>query len=181
MKKVIIVLLILVGCKSNEGFYKGKFYKQVEEEEVKKHYKDYTIKIPENWFSYHTDPGLMAHSPKEFKNLIKPSNNPIWFIIRNSFQASKKLEKNCKQFISDKKKYYKNFDYVLHEKTHKIYGKYYIVQYATKRNTITIINIDCILKAKNKIYNLYFSGTSEKYDKYLNDALGMINSFALKK
>lgn len=181
MKKVIIVLFILVGCKSSKDFYKGKFYTEVEEEEVKKHYKEYTVKIPENWFSYRTDPNLMAHSPNEFKNSIKPSNNATWFIIRNSFQASKKLEKNSKQFISNKKKYYKNFYYVLHEKTHKIYGKYYIVQYSTKENNATIINITCVLKAKNKIYNIYFSGTTEKYDKYLDNALEMINSFTLKK
>lgn len=178
MKKVIIVLLIFIGCKSSESVYKGKFYKEVGEKEVKKHYKDYTINIPDNWFSYRTDPGLMAHSPNEFKHIIKPiGSNATWFMIRNSFQSSKKIQKNYKQYISWKKKHYKNFDFELHEKNHEIYGKYYIVHYATTENNETVIHITCLIKAKNKIYNIYFSGISEKYDKYLNDALEMINSF----
>ncbi|AQS94173.1 hypothetical protein BXQ17_08910 [Polaribacter sp. BM10] len=179
MKKLIIILLIFIGCKSKENFNKETYYKEVSEKEVQKHYKSYTITIPDNWFSYKTDPGLMAHSPNEFKSIIKPNKNQTRFIIRNSFQSSKKIQKNLNQFISNKKKHYTNFEYKLHERNHKTYGKFYVVQYASNENNERVINIVCILKAKNKIYNIYFSGTPKKYDKYLDDAIEMINSFKL--
>jgi len=181
MKFFLVLLAFYFSIFNTVGQEKEEFYKEVDEKEVREHYLKYSIEVPENWFSYKTDPGLMAHSPNQYKDSIHPHTNVASVIIRTNLYKRKSLEKSLKFFLRSKKKQYGNFNYKLIDVEHKLYGKFYMIRYFELKNKETTINLTSIINWEGTTYCLFYSSRKFNYDKYVLDVLKMINSFKIKE
>ena len=159
----------------------NQYYKEIESSLVNKHYSEYKINVPDNWFSYYTDPGMVAHSPNEFKGNIKPYALSASFIIHKKNYKSKNLGKSLKSFIRRHKNIYPRFKYKLIDANHDLYGKYYIVKYGIKKKKGFEVVMACILNWKKENFVFFYSSIESNFDTYLNDAVEMINSFKIKE
>lgn len=181
MKKKVYLLLFLAVNISVSAQKENTYYKEIDVKLANKQFTDFKIDIPENWFSYNTDPGMMAHSPNEFKGRVSPNDLAVSFIVHKKNIKRKNLEKSLKNFLGFQKQFYDKFNYELFEGNHKKYGKYYIVKYAQDTKGGKEIVLLSIFNWKKHIYHLYYSSDEFNYDKYLIAATRMINSFEIKE
>ena len=181
MKKRLIFLFLLSFNVLVSGQENPESYKEINDSLVISHYSKYKIDIPDSWFSYITDPGLVAHSPIEFKDKLKPNDSSVGFIIWKNVFKRKTLEKSLKSFLLRSKGIHPRFKYKLLEAEHKLYGKYYIVKYGINRKEGLEIVMTCILNWKKQNYTFFYSSLEADFDTYLEDAIAMINSFKIKE
>ena len=179
MKKKVFLLLFLTFIFNSFSQTNNKYYKEIELSLVKNHYSEYKIKVPDNWFSYYTDPGMLAHSPNEFKGNIKPNALSASFIIHKKNYKRKNLKKSLKSFLRVHKSIYPGFKYKLLEAKHNLYGKYYIIKYGlNKENGIETV-MACVFNWKQENYVIFYSSIESGFDKYLKDVIEMISSFEI--
>ena len=179
MKKKVFLLLFLATQLFSYSQNIDKYYKEIATSLVDLHYSEYKINVPDNWFSYYTDPGMVAHSPNEFKGNIKPNALSNLFIIHKKNYKSKNLDKSLKSFIRFHKDLYPGFKYKLIEAKHNLYGKYYIIKYGVKRKKGLKVIMACVFNWKQENYVIFYSSIESGFDKYLKDVIEMISSFEI--
>ena len=167
---------------SISGQIKTEYYKEVNIENVKNYYSRYSIKIPDSWFSYYTDPNLMSHSPNKFKDSISPKKNYPSFIIREGFYKSKSNQKSVKFFIKSQKRRFSNFDYKIEREEHPLYGEYFVVLYKTlsSNNKIEVFFVT-ILNWNKQSYSFFYSSTDNYFDEHFKEVNEIISSFKISK
>ncbi|NVK52240.1 MAG: hypothetical protein HWD85_04840 [Flavobacteriaceae bacterium] len=180
VKKIVTLVVLLVTLQSCFSQESKEFYKEIDNGLVKKYYSEYEIKIPNNWFSYSTDPGLVAHSPNEFKNEISPEITAVSFIVRKNIYKRKTAKKSMKSMIKFYKSIFPNFKYELKEFEHKRYGKFYTLKFAKNKNRGKEIVFAAVIHWKNNTYIHFYTSLEKYYEKYLDDAVRMINSFKVR-
>ncbi len=181
MNKKISFLFFLGISFSLSAQKEGNYYKEVGVKVVNSHYATFKIDIPEKWFSYYTDPGMIAHSPNRFKEQVNPNKTSVSFIVHKKNYKRKNIDKSLKSFIRFQNQFYRKFKYKLFEAKHKLYGKYYIVKYSKNTKSSKEIVFVSILNWKKQPYHLYYISNESTFDKYLLVATRMINSFEIIK
>jgi len=181
MKKYLIFITFLFFASKMTGQQKQEYYKEVDKKSVESYYLRYFVKVPNNWFSYKTDPNLMAHSPIEFKDSINSKGIFPSVIIRKNIFKGRTLEKNLKAFLRFHENTYPKFQYILVEANHKMYGKYYNIKFSLiKKEGIELI-MASIFSINKKNYIFFYSSSDSNFDRYLNEVLNMVNSFEIIK
>lgn len=179
MKQKVFFLLLVGVTFLSYSQVNNDYYKEIDKVLVGKHYSEYKIIIPEKWFSYYTDPGMIAHSPNRFKEEINPNKTSVSFIIHKKNYKRKNVEKSLKSFMRFQNQFYRKFKYKLFEAKHKLYGKYYIVKYSKKTRSGMKIVFASILNWKKQPYHLFYISDESTFDEYLLVATRMINSFEI--
>lgn len=181
MRKYVIIFIFFLPF-TIVGQIKTEYYKEVDMKNVKKHYSNYSIQIPEGWFSYYTDPNLMAHSPNKFKDSISPKKNYPSFIIREGFYKSKSNQKSVKYFIKSQKRRFSNFDYKIEREEHPLYGEFFVVLYKTlsSNNEIEVF-FATILNWNKQSYSFFYSSKDNNFGDYIRDVKEIISSFKISK
>lgn len=180
MKQKVLLILFLGASLNFYAQKKDNYYTAIDKSLVDKHYSDYKIDIPKDWFSYRTDPGMVAHSPNEFKNKIQPNGFSPSVIIHKKNYKRKNLEKSLKAFLNSQKQFYKNFKYEIFKEKHALYGEYHIVKYGNNRNSKKEIVLVFIFNINRKVFHVFYSSGENDFDKYLKPVIKIINSFKVK-
>lgn len=178
MKKILFFLFLGTSMLSYSQ-EKIMYYQEVDTSLVSKHYSKYKIDIPKNWFSYCTDPGMMAHSPIEFKNKLKPTDLFPSIIIHKKSYRKKNIEKSLKSYINMEKQFHNDFKYELFKRSHKLYGKYYVVKQGRYSGKEKEISLTFIFNINRQVYYIFYSADESLYDKYLKEAIDIIQSFKI--
>lgn len=171
-------IIIVQFLAHNMYSQKLEAYKIVNESIVKKYYKDYKIDVPDNWISHTTDPGLIAHTPKKYKDSIRPFSNTPSLIIRKE-RKSKDLNHLLKVFLDTKKSYYGIFQYEILKIKHPIYNNCHVVVYDLLERYGKVRIMCFLFNDKRKSFAIYYSSNIIFFDDHISEVEKMVNSFRI--
>lgn len=190
MKKILILIIVLFtlsSCKTiktkNQEPSIEKFI-EIDNAIRDEYFKDYSIEIPETWFSY-IGHHVMAHAPREFENTENIPSKSTFYVVENSINdldEDKTFDNVLRQKVKKYKKYIRAFKYELIKANHPVYGEFYYLKYkmTNYKNEITI-HLDAVIMHNKKHYSLYYSSKIDFYEKFLDDAVNMTLSFRVKE
>lgn len=181
MKKVILLLVITTFYNCATFQKKEKILTELDSTKVANFQNDYSLKVAKDWYPYFEFHHLLAYSPKVFKNGIKKENIDVYLVLFKDKVKGNNIDDALKEFIAKMNNPYKDFKHKVIEAKHKLYGKYYIVKYGIKQGNKDLTAISTILFHNKTNYGFYYLAKNEFFDKYLNDAIQMINSFEIKE
>lgn len=171
-------IVIVQFLAHNTYSQKLEAYKIVNESIVKNYYKDYKIDVPDNWISHTTDPGLIAHTPKNYKDSIGTFSNTPSLIIRKE-RRSRDINHLLKEFLVTKKSYYKIFQYEILKIKHPIYNNCHVVVYETLERNGKVRIMCFLINDKRKSFAIYYSSNIIFFDDHISDVEKMVNSFRI--
>lgn len=181
---LLIIFLVSISCGFHKEIKSSKryvYYKELDSLEVLSKYENFTIKIPNEWYSYQDIHGIIFHSPKILKksNEVNLTNN---FSVLNSklmgFDESN--SSNLFSFIIEKrKKQYKDFSYNSQEYKHVKYGLCKVVKYVYFSGNQKKAKIEFLIDENSSCYNLIYESNAEYFDTFLPDFLKIVDSFEI--
>ena len=177
---VVIFASSLITCKSTKTTQKIKTYSRLDSISVKANMKEFSIEVPNTWYSYIDSHYNLSHTPIEL-SLNKKHYPKTYLNILKEKTKSNNIEELTKDLVERLTKKYKNFNYDLVKAKHPLYGRYNFIIY--KKNIDfedeTIVNA-LILKG-NYSYWIQYRSLSKHYRKYADDVVKMIHSFRVKE
>ncbi|MDG2193707.1 MAG: PsbP-related protein [Polaribacter sp.] len=182
MKKILILLTILglFGCSSNKTISsEGRNFVSLDSIGLANKFKDYTLDVPDNWYSYLGLHESLMFSPKKLIN----ENLGFYlsfFGVGEHGSFDKKVTKEL--FLKSELERSKKINHQIIKRTHPLYGEYFVISRSTnlrgevsQRRILTIL-----ITNKEKHFTLVYSSSGAYYEKYLIDVFKMIESFRIK-
>mgnify|MGYP005991034065 CR=1 FL=1 len=181
MKRIIycIVFVVIVGCATLHN--KEKILKEIDSVSLLSYQNEYSIDIPKDWYAYFEYHHLLAYSPRTMKNDVSKEVINTYLVLFKNKVKSNNLDVALKEYLSKMEKPYKNFKHKVIEANHKTYGKYYLVKYGIKRDTVGFTALSTVMIHEKQNFGFYYLAKNEYFDKYLKDVIKMINSFTIKE
>ena len=177
---VIFFLLISVGCNSTKNTPKIEKFTELDATTVKTLMKEYSIDVPNNWYSYLEGHNHLSHSPKEvLVNIYVPLTS--LYIFKKKSKKDTNITNLTTHFVKKLEKKYQNFNYDLVKGSHPLYGRYNFIIYKTNyfNKDYTILN--AIILKDNYYYTITYHALSKDYQKYADDVVKIIHSFKIKE
>lgn len=180
--KLIAVFLLLFsfGCSSSKDKTKIETYTELETTIVESLMDEYSIVVPETWYSYLESHKHLCHSPKEFllhKNIPQTS----LYIFKKRTKKNNNINDLTKSFIKKMRKKYQDFNYDLVKGKHPIYGRYNFIIYKSSYFNKNHTTLNAIILKDNYYYTITYHALSKDYKKYADDVVKIIHSFRVKE
>jgi hypothetical protein len=175
-----IFLLISAGCSSTKNIPKIEKFTELDATTVKTLMKEYSIDVPNNWYSYLEGHNHLSHSPKELLvNAYMPHTS--LYIFKKKSRKDTNITDLTTHFVKKLEKKYQNFNYDLVKGSHPLYGRYNFIIYKTNyfNKEYTILN--AIILKDNYYYTITYHALSKHYQKYADDVVKMIHSFKIEE
>ncbi len=181
MKRIIcsVVFIAITGCATL--YKKEKILKEIESVAVSSFQEGYSIDIPKHWYAYFEYHHLLAYSPRTMKDEVSKEIINTYLVLFKDKVKSNNLDVALNEYLSKMEKPYKNFKHKVIEANHKKYGKYYLVKYGIKRDTVEFTALSTVLVHEKVNFGFYYLAKNEYFEKHLNDVIEMINSFTIKE
>ena len=187
MKKILqlivpLCLMVLNSCASSQKISDDNCYlKKVSNVELDEIHKDFSINLPNNWYTSYGAHCVLFHAPKELRDseVIYYANE--LFLSKYS-SDNKSIEKIKDEHIKNTR-YNKtiNTKLFVYDFSHKKYGDSFVLKYGKIWNGINYTVFNVYIKYKENIYYISYSSHNEYYEKYLPEVLKIIESLEIKE
>lgn len=181
MKKVLILLIVasLFSCASNKTISSiDKRFVALSSIALANKFKDYTIDVPGNWYSYLGLQGVLSFSPKKLidQNLSFFLN---FFAVVEHGSFDDKFTKEF--FLKSELERSKKRNHQIIRRTHPLYGDYFTISQSTNlKGKVSQRILTILITNKEKHFIIMYSSSSVYYKEYLVDVFKMIESFRIK-
>ena len=164
--------------------------KVISKKQLNNYLKDYTLKIPKNWFGFISETGELQFTPIKFNQEKYTRNRNVFFVkelsdVNLNEDTLSEFAQSRFNFINST---YRSQKSIKKEIIHKKYGKYYLIQYSSRvwikdnylSSTKATVLEALILHNKRK-YILTYYFENHFFNDYIKDVISMINSFKIKE
>ncbi|SDS37425.1 hypothetical protein SAMN05216503_2860 [Polaribacter sp. KT25b] len=173
-------IFISVGCSSTKNTPKIEKFTELDATTVKTLMKEYSIDVPNNWYSYLEGHNHLSHSPKELLlNKYVPQTN--LYIFKKKAKKYTNINDLTIYFVKKLEKKYQNFNYDLVKGSLPLYGRYNFIIYKTNYFNKDYTTLNAIILKDNYYYTITYRALSNDYQKYADDVVKMIHSFRIKE
>jgi len=181
MKRLLLVLLIVSGCKVVKKSVDHDCYlKKIKKESLSLLFKGYTLEIPEDWYSSFGAHCILFHSPKKLKKrgVIYYGNKiTIHRIVGKASEQYKGVDDLVKEASLRHKE--EKEEFYVSELYHKDYGKYYTIKSGHSWNLRNYTDVRAYFFYKKKGFIITYSSLNKYYDEFLPDVDKILKSFKI--
>lgn len=174
--------VMFVSCSLSKKISDNNCYlKKVSDVELDEVRKNFSINLPNNWYTSYGAHCALFHAPKELRDggVIYYANE--LFLSKYS-SDNKSIEKIKEEHIKNTR-YNKtiNTKLFVYDFSHKKYGDSFSLKYGKMWNGINYTVFNVYIKYKENIYHISYSSHNEYYEKYLPEVLKIIESLEIKE